>query len=1368
MDDRSSVFGVDPGRIDRLLAWPLSGDAAVVPAAGLEQFAEGPGAQIGRYKLLRLLGEGGMGVVYLAEQQEPVRREVALKIIKPGMDSKRVLARFEVEQQTLARLEHPHIARVYDAGLAPSGRPYFVMEYVKGLPITQHCDEHRLTIEERLHLFLHVCEAVQHAHQKGILHRDLKPSNILVEIQDHETIPKVIDFGVARTISQPLTEQTLYTEQGQLIGTPEYMSPEQAGLGDQDIDTRTDVYSLGVVLYELLAGVLPFDPQTFRTGGMEHIRQVICEEEPKTPSTRLSKTSAEESSRLAQHRQADVRTLRRKLHGDLDWITLKALEKDRTRRYATVDALAADLGRYLNHQPVSAAPPGTLYRTRKFARRHRQALAVASAATVLLFVLLWAARAHIQAGRERTRAEALEYRQILEKARNLFNVRGTQAQGPVDPSNDALALLEPLLASKYVGPEAQLLFATILAEHRYYDEAVPRLEKLLNEPPDIAGAAYALLARIAWESPSLGRAELRRADEYQKKAEELLPRTAEAYYLRAMAALTIREKLDLLAEALRLDRNHYPSRRLRALIYQASRKYEFLDDDALVMTDRWPGDPLGHSLRAIARTELGKYQDAIKSYDNAIELTAPDDPQYIKLNEQRGGVLLRTGQHERVLAGAEECLKHAPDAVVVHSEVFCALTALGRYEEASALYQRIAQSHPAAGAQLRAASMKHVFDTLDAGSAWHPADSEPKGKAFLCMFEAEETYRNLVTKAHRAIVDSFSGRWSPDGVKIAFALGLPGNSGLAICDTATRETTLLIVPGKDPSWSPDGRHIAFVRDYEVLRLSELATRERRPNNYMYLRGEEVWVMNADGTQPRRLARGAGFPSWSRDAKQVYYHSRMEHMLYSISVEDPQAKPMPVFACLPYYPAPSPDGNCVAYVYQEGTAERGGVRNGVWTVTNLASQSCIAEWAAPVVMWGGCWSPDGREFSLGGSNEGTASTGLWIYDLDKKEAAKVLSGPIVDAPWSPNKAQMLIRLGEPYFEIWMADLDPRLSTAEALGPAQTLEEHCRGCIATCDRQLEADPNQFISHLERTASALWIDHERAPFYLRELDNVLDRLPLQATRYYVNAQWILVCPSLRERLLPLALVLARAAARDAACARDLAHMLGHVGQREEAIRLWPAAAAAVPKGSCRYDAGSDTYTVVGAGADLWGTLDDLHFAGKKLTGDGSISARIDSVENVNDWTKAGIMIRSAVEPDCPNALLVVTPNGRLYLRHRLAENGISFSIDMPPNTIQLPHWLRLVRQGNHLTALHSRDGVTWDDALFGPEKQSVIQIPMEETVYIGLAVNSRDLKKTAEARISHVTTTGNVSPSGPFAESQDIRFQLPPSLAPAHGNK
>jgi non-specific serine/threonine protein kinase/serine/threonine-protein kinase len=301
------------------------------------------------------------------------------------MDSKRVMARFETEEQALALMEHPHVARVYDAGLTGSGRPYFVMEYVKGIPITEHCDKYKLTVEERLRLFVHVCEAVQHAHQKGIIHRDLKPSNILVSIEGNESVPKVIDFGVARAVSQQLTEKTLYTEQGQLIGTPEYMSPEQADLNNQDIDTRTDIYALGVVLYRLLAGVPPFDPQMLQAAGIEHMRKVICEEEPKTPSTRLSKTSVEESTESAHRRSTSIRALQRRLHGDLDWITLKAMEKDRTRRYGSAGELAADIERHLNHEAVLAGPPSTIYRIEKFARRNR---ALVTGAAVVIVVLI--------------------------------------------------------------------------------------------------------------------------------------------------------------------------------------------------------------------------------------------------------------------------------------------------------------------------------------------------------------------------------------------------------------------------------------------------------------------------------------------------------------------------------------------------------------------------------------------------------------------------------------------------------------------------------------------------------------------------------------------------------------------------------------------------------------------------------------------------------------------------------------------------------------------------------------------------------------------------------------------------------------------
>jgi serine/threonine protein kinase len=355
------------------------------PTAGYGIGAEGPGAQIGPYKLVSILGEGGYGIVYLADQHEPVRRRVALKVIKPGMDSRQVIARFEAERQALALLDHPNVAHVHEAGTTAGGRPYFAMEYVKGVSIVEHCDRHRLSINDRLELFLQVCDAVQHAHQKGIIHRDLKPSNILVSFENERAVPKVIDFGIAKAISQPLTDRTLYTERGQLVGTLEYMSPEQAEMTGQDIDTRSDIYSLGVVLYELLTGVLPFESETLRQGSPEHLRQVIRGQDPKTPSTRVSRLTREDGTRIAQQRRAEAGALRRRLRGDLDWITLKAMEKDRTHRYSSASELAADIRRHLDDEPVLAGPPGTLYRVRKCLRRH-QALTTGAAAVLLVLL----------------------------------------------------------------------------------------------------------------------------------------------------------------------------------------------------------------------------------------------------------------------------------------------------------------------------------------------------------------------------------------------------------------------------------------------------------------------------------------------------------------------------------------------------------------------------------------------------------------------------------------------------------------------------------------------------------------------------------------------------------------------------------------------------------------------------------------------------------------------------------------------------------------------------------------------------------------------------------------------------------------------
>jgi eukaryotic-like serine/threonine-protein kinase len=362
---------------------------------------------IGPYRLTQMLGTGGMGEVWRAEQSEPIHRTVALKLIKAGMDTKAVVARFDSERQALALMEHPNIARVFDAGATVEGRPYFVMEYVHGVPITDYCDRHRLGLKQRLELFMQVCEGVQHAHQKAVIHRDLKPSNVLVEEVNGKPVPKIIDFGLAKAMGQQLTEMTLFTEAGAMLGTPDYMSPEQADRNERNIDTRTDVYSLGVILYELLVGELPIGSRELRAAGIEAMLQKICEQEPLRPSTKI-RTLGPSAKDSAERRREAPDSLERHLRGDLDWITIKALEKDRLRRYGSASDLAADLLRFLQDQPVLAGPPTAVYRARKFMRRHRFGVTVALAAVILLigFAVTMAVQAR-RIAKERDRANRI-------------------------------------------------------------------------------------------------------------------------------------------------------------------------------------------------------------------------------------------------------------------------------------------------------------------------------------------------------------------------------------------------------------------------------------------------------------------------------------------------------------------------------------------------------------------------------------------------------------------------------------------------------------------------------------------------------------------------------------------------------------------------------------------------------------------------------------------------------------------------------------------------------------------------------------------------------------------------------------------------
>ena len=468
---------------------------------------------IGPYRLLQRVGEGGMGEVWLAEQTRPVHRQVALKVIKAGMDTAQVVARFEAERQALALMSHPAIAQVFDAGVTPQGRPFFAMEYVRGEPITAYCDRQRLSMAQRLHLFIEVCDGVQHAHQKGIIHRDLKPSNILVTVLDDRAVPKIIDFGVAKATTQHLTERTLYTELGVLIGTPEYMSPEQAEMTGLDIDTRTDVYALGVILYELLAGVLPFDSKSLREKGLDEIRRTIRDTDPPRPSTRITSLGARATG-VAEIRGTNPARLASQLRGDLDWITMKALEKDRTRRYGSVSDLAADLRRHLDDVPVLASPPSTVYRVSKFVRRHRMGVAVA--ATLVFVLAAFAATMAVQArriARERDRAntEAESAKQVANFLSGLFNVSDpSEARGNTLTAREILDKgaqnIERSLASQpQVRAKLEATIGNVYTNLGIYKAAAPLLERAVETQQRTLGPDHSetlssmnALANVYW------------------------------------------------------------------------------------------------------------------------------------------------------------------------------------------------------------------------------------------------------------------------------------------------------------------------------------------------------------------------------------------------------------------------------------------------------------------------------------------------------------------------------------------------------------------------------------------------------------------------------------------------------------------------------------------------------------------------------------------------------------------------------------------------------------------------------------------------------------------------------------------------------
>ncbi len=623
---------------------------------------DGPGAQIGPYRILQSLGEGGFGVVYLAEQRTPVERRVALKVIKLGMDSKEVLARFEAERQALALMDHPNVAMFLDAGLTPTGRPYFAMEHVPGVPLTDYCDTHRLTPRERLELFVPVCLAVQHAHQKGVIHRDLKPSNILVMVQDGKPLPKVIDFGVAKAVSKRLTERTLFTETGRMIGTPEYMSPEQAGTTGLDVDTRTDIYSLGVVLYELMCGTLPFDSRTLREAGYEGIMKIIREQDPPRLPTRLS-GSGEQGSKAAVARKSDARTLIRLLAGDLDWITQHALEKDRTRRYQTAQDLAADVEHYLRNEPVVARPPSTIYRTRKFVRRHRFGVAAAAAVSVALVAGLvgtsygmsraiaaerQAIRERDDANRSRAIAESVNgflQRVLLAVNPSRLNPRDVTVREVLDES--AVRVLPSLADQPAVEAAIRNTLGRTYTALGIYDKAEPQLLAALNRRLALLPEDHPDIADTKNNLGLMYRQMGKQADAKQNLTEALDLRTR-LFGTRSAETAAVRNNLGLV-------------QRDSGQIAEAEASFtEALEAQKSTLPANHPDIPNTLNNLAAVLLERGKYDEAESRFKEAIvaqrAALGPESPDVARTLGNLGELLRTRGRFDEAEGPARESL----------------------------------------------------------------------------------------------------------------------------------------------------------------------------------------------------------------------------------------------------------------------------------------------------------------------------------------------------------------------------------------------------------------------------------------------------------------------------------------------------------------------------------------------------------------------------------------------------------------------------------------------------------------------------------------------------------------------------------------
>ncbi len=929
---------------------------------------------------------------------------------------------------------------------------------------------------------------------------------------------------------------------------------------------------------------------------------------------------------------------------------------------------------------------------------------------------------------------------------------------------EALAGIEPLLSSPHVGREARLLRAKLILGGQGPAAAVPELQGLLDASDEVAGQAHLLLANISRESdpctPAEGDAYYQLWKHHFERAERLIAGTPGYYFLLAQATHDVQKSLSLLAEALKLDQGHYEALRERAHLFQAQGDYEQVTQEARAMIVSQQENPQGYLLRAHALREMGRFDEALQDYQDALRLD-PNDPE---IYDGRRETYTRLGRYEWALRDAQKCAELRPNDPFYFYKPFLAHTVLGQYDQAAAHYARFLAGplgstdyNPDAipiniGLYFAFFSMKSVFESRTAGQPWHGPEEPPPTGLHALMRDMEALYNQWTRRGKCIAPVGYYCSWDPNAQKLAYCQGLSQGSLLTVLDLTTGRIQALVSPAEEPAWSPDGRYMAFIKDRWLLPPDHLQHLHMRSwstamKQQMATHAREVWVM--DMTSPdrpmRRIAAGQ-HPHWGKRSHRLYYYSTADNALHSIPMEKDSSATRVLTDCAGPCPTISPDEQYVAD--SAGRELR---------IVKLATREVVETWTLPppVIppnLWAE-WSPDGNELSLGAFN---SEAGLWIYDRRTRTASKILDGGATVASWSPDGRHLAVSLTSVWVEIWLIDLKPGRPTVESFEALQTTEDHCRQMVERCNRWIKTNPTHILAYDSRAYCALWMRHEKAATYLQEFERVLTAYDARGCAD--RAQHVLRCPpEERDRLLPLALLFARkAVTKEPNFARLLGQALYRAGGREEASRMLEPYRITSGPGSARYDPTTDSYIITGIGADIWQLADDFHFAHKILHGDGSITARIDHLAGTDPWAKAGVMIRGSLAADSAHALCYLSRrNGKVFQSRKEAGQ---LSGSSKTAGFRVPYWVRLVREGNQISAYHSADGRSWTLQAPSAGTANPQIMALTRDVCIGLAVTSHDPAHTAEARISHVTTMGDVTPAGPFAESQDITLLQP----------